>query len=156
MVRRMTRRGGLEEPSPEEKARRAEQAQKINKQAAEDIKMDPDDKPPAAEPWKAPAFGNWVQTGSLEQGQARAANAWAEAAKKFGNGRRRTRRRRRSRRRRGGHSDLKTRRQGMVKAVLHEARERAKAEQRRQVMERVHKKGMEMLARRKTNSATSR
>jgi hypothetical protein len=62
----------------------------------------------------------------------------------------------RSRRRRGGHSDLKTRRQGMVKAVLHEARERAKAEQRRQVMERVHKKGMEMLARRKTNSATSR
>ena len=74
---------------------------------------------------------------------------------KGGRSRRRRHRTRKSRRR-GGHSDLKTRRQGMVKAVLHEARERAKAEQRRQVMERVHKKGMEMLARRKTNSATSR
>ena len=154
----MTRRGGLEEPSPEEKARRAEQARKINEAAKEDIEMDLGDKPPApaAEAWGQPAVGNWAPNGSFEQGQNRVAAAWRGVAAKLGNGRRRTRRRHRSRRRRGGHSDLKTRRQGMVKAVLHEARERAKAEQRRQVMERVHKKGMEMLERRKTNSATSR
>ena len=54
------------------------------------------------------------------------------------------RRRRHTRRRRGGHSDLKTRKKGMVKALLKEARNQ---KERSVVMSRVHKQGMEMLAR---------
>lgn len=54
------------------------------------------------------------------------------------------RRRRHTRRRRGGHSDLKTRKKGMVKALLKEARNQ---KERSAVMSRVHKQGMEMLAR---------
>ena len=49
-----------------------------------------------------------------------------------------------TRRRRGGHSDLKTRKKGMVKALLKEARNQ---KERSAVMSRVHKHGMEMLAR---------
>jgi hypothetical protein len=55
-----------------------------------------------------------------------------------------SRRRRHTRRRRGGHSDLKTRKKGMVKALLKEARNQ---KERSVVMSRVHKQGMEMLAR---------
>ena len=54
------------------------------------------------------------------------------------------RRRRHTRRRRGGHSDLKTRKKGIVKALLKEARNQ---KERSAVMSRVHKQGMEMLAR---------
>ncbi len=156
MSRRRGGRGGSEELTPEQKAAAAKVAAKVREEAEKDVKMDlGNQQPPANEAWGQPAVGNWVQNGSLEQAQNRTAAAWrAVAARQFGNSR--TRRRHRSRRRRGGNSGLKTKRQGMVKAILHEARERAKAEQRRQVMERVHKKGMEMLERRKTNSATSR
>jgi len=59
-------------------------------------------------------------------------------------GSRRRRTRRRHTRRRGGHSDLKTRKKGMVKALLKEARNQ---KERSAVMSRVHKQGMEMLAR---------
>ena len=48
------------------------------------------------------------------------------------------------RRRRGGNSDIKTRKKGMVKALLREARNQ---KERSEVMARVHKQGMEMLAR---------
>jgi hypothetical protein len=61
-----------------------------------------------------------------------------------GSSRRRRTRRRHTRRRRGGHSDLKTRKKGMVKALLKEARNQ---KERSVVMSRVHKQGMEMLAR---------
>jgi hypothetical protein len=61
-----------------------------------------------------------------------------------GGSRRRRTRRRHTRRRRGGHSDLKTRKKGMVKALLKEARNQ---KERSAVMSRVHKQGMEMLAR---------
>lgn len=61
-----------------------------------------------------------------------------------GGSRRRRTRRRHTRRRRGGHSDLKTRKKGMVKALLKEARNQ---KERSVVMSRVHKQGMEMLAR---------
>jgi hypothetical protein len=66
----------------------------------------------------------------------------AEKAGLIGKGRR-TRRRHRSRRR-GGNSELKTRKNGMVKALLKEARNQ---KERSEVMARVHKQGMEMLAR---------
>ena len=163
MSRRRGRRGGSEELTPEQKAAAAKVAEKVRKEAEKDVKMDLGNQQPAPQdPLVRQIASDAARVRALmapnvpSPNQPPSQNRNGNPNVPPGQGGRRTRRRHRSRRRRGGNSGLKTKRQGMVKAILHEARERAKAEQRRQVMERVHKKGMEMLERRKTNSATSR